>query len=803
MSRRRSSLGILAVGLLLVPAALCAQSPAQRASIDSLLDVLRRVVEASSLPDERRCEINGTETLHLCRGLIAAKRAELGGGSEAALRAERELRQVVESTPKWASGWYGLGIARLALARSGVPAKPGPLQALGMSWEAGAGHALVRALELDTTDSSAATALALAAIPREGKSQLEGRVAMLRQVRDLLGPAALLGASRVERVAGSRDSAVVLLRKALASGVVDSGAVAIQLARELYATNDAAAGSRVLIEGASTTSTAGQSAYRQELAWVAEPRELAAWDSLAPADRPRWLRQFWAGRDVSEGWPDGARLVEHYRRVEQAWRDFTLALPPSGRQIASSTTGGIDTFVDELLARRMNGAEGLSYLQDLEVAAADGGVGSGSDAQAVAAALANASQMKALGLDGPFRSFRTTQDVLDDRGVVWIRYGKPDKMVSSAGGLAMQVWSYERLKPRLVVQFQEENFDGQVGATRLVPSLISAAGRFRDQFCGIEPSLCAMVTSDPSSTYNDAAPLSAGAGRQYAQQKSDGGRLTPAMIDRVVREGAVQLARATTSDANPRPFSGAIDPLVQIYGLTRPESGRPLALIAFAIPGEQLLGSTPPAAAGRTVYSVRMSVALLDSEGRRLDVDTLRNFAVATALKKGQYLTGTLEIPVPAGRYKGSLLLGQSDGRGAVATLPGIGVPGMAGRLNISSIVLGRDGSGAAWRTGESTVPLNPLGTFQEGGSAELYYQVVGQTPGTKYQTILEFFDATSPDRSALTLRFEEEAGAGLREVQRTVGLSTLKPGRYTLRVTVEGGGARDFESSRLTVLKK
>lgn len=814
MLRRRVRLALTPVLVVLSAHLLAGQAPAQRLAIDSLFQQLSVVLLPTEIPTDARCAGYAGTMLHLCRGVLAAKRAELTGEGDAAILAEKELRLVVEGEPQWANGWYAMGITRLALARASVLAKPGPLQILGMSWEAGAGHALVRSLELDSTNADAATALALAGIPREGKAQLGKRLDMLRRIRPLLGPAALLGAARVERVAGSRDSAAALFERALASGVVDSGFVATQLARELYASNRAEAGAQVLIRGASTTTKEGQTAYRRELEWVAEPSELAAWDSLPAADRPAWLRQFWAGRDVKEGWPDGTRLVEHYRRIETAWKDFTLALPPSGRQIAASTTGGIDTFVDELIERRMSGAEGLSFEEDAVMAGkaatnetAEPLGGRETQGGAIAAQITDgqqmASQMKALGLGGPFRSFRTTQDVLDDRGVVWIRYGKPDKIVSSSGGVAMQVWAYDHIEPRLVLQFQEENFVGQAGASRLVPTLINVAGRFRDQFCGIEPSLCAVNTSSEDLRYNDATPLKdSGVGVRYADAKTDGGRLTPAVIERVAREGAAQVMRATTTDANPRVFTKAVDPIVQLYGLTAPGTSRSVALAAFAIPGDQLDGTRPPAAGGRTVYAVRMMLSLLDGQGRRVDVDTLRNFAVATPLQKGQFLTGTLEVPLAPGRYRGSLLISQGDGRGAVATLPGIGVPGPGTRLTISSVVLGREGSGTAWRSGNAVVALNPLGAFTEKGQAELYYQVTGQAPGTSYQTTLEFFDASSPEKSALTLRFEENADASFREVHRTVGLANLKPGQYRLKVTVAGGGASTTETAWLVVVK-
>ncbi len=770
----------LIAALLLAAPALGAQSPAQHATIDSLFGELALVTTADQMPAASRCTPYHGAMLHLCQGAVATKRADFSDDRDTAIEAEHELRQVVDDEPKWAAGWYALGMARLALARAGVTAKAGPLQVLGMSWESGAGHALVRSLELDSTNTDAATALALIPIPREGASQLRGRLAMLRRIRPLLGPAALAGAARVERVAGSRDSAAVLWQRTLDSGVLDSASVATELVRDLYASGRAEEGASVLLAHAATTTDAGQAAYRRELSWVAEPGELTTWDSLPPSERPGWLRQFWAGRDIAGGWPDGTRLVEHYRRIEAAWKDFTLSLPPSGRQMSSSTTGGIDTFQDLLLERRMMGNEGLA----IEIVEGKAG-----NETPVTDARLLTGQFQAMGLGGPFRAFRTTQEVLDDRGIVWIRYGKPTQIVSSAGGEALQVWAYDNITPRLVLQFREENFDGQVGASRLVPTLIDVAGRFRDQFCGIECSLCSTHLWQDTSV--DA----------LASSRTENGRLNPGSVDHIVREGTAQIARATTTDANPRDFSAPVAPIVQLYGLT--SGRRPVALAAFALPADQLEWTTPSAAAGRTVYSVRMVLSLLSADGTRIDVDTLRRFAVPAPLAKGQFLTGSLELPVAAGTYRGSLLLTQSDGRGAVATLPGIGVPSHNGSLDISSVVLGRQSSGIAWRSGSVLVPLNPLGAFTEKGEAALYYQVMGQQVGTSYRTTLEFFDTDSPDNSSLTLQFDEPAESAFREVQRTVGLANLKPGRYRLRVTVVGAGATASETARLVVVKR
>src|SRR5690606_24230704 len=113
-----------------------------------------------------------------------------------------------------------------------------------------------------------------------------------------------------------------------------------------------------LISGATHDTEAARDAYRRELEWVATPTEMSDWDSTTAAERGTWLRRFWAARDVEAGWPDGARLVEHYARVEHAWQHFTLGLPPSGRHKLVSRTPGVDNYIDYLQSSAMMGRQG-------------------------------------------------------------------------------------------------------------------------------------------------------------------------------------------------------------------------------------------------------------------------------------------------------------------------------------------------------------------------------------------------------------------------------------------------------------
>lgn len=805
------SAGVFAVVVLFMVGsapALAAQSGPERAALDSLLGEIGRVEGVAAIPAETRCAGYGGPHRLLCQGFIATLRAEASGQADDANRAELFVRQVVEARPQWALGWYALGIARLQQARAGVRAKEGPLQTLGVSLEAGAGHALVRALEVEPTLTFAAEALALAPIPREGASQIRNRVEMLRRVRPMLGPLELMGMAQVERLAGSRDTAVTLLEDALLTRGVDDGVVRLELARELHAVGRSRDGRMVLFAGAGWDTPAAKAAYRRELEWVAEPHELVAWDSTVAAERPGWLQRFWAARDVAGGWTEGERLEEHYRRVEHAWANFTLVLPPSGRHKIRTRTGGIDTFVDDLMVREATSAAAI----DAEFAPAQGETPEAiraDEALAFASARTRVAleAMRIAGLDGPFRPFRSTQSVLDDRGIVHIRHGAPTRMATSVGGEALAAWVYDRDEGRLVLLFREENFDGQVGASTLVPTLLDVPARFRDQFCHLEPSLCTM-TNTVSESDNRLAMGAAGTtqrdrGARNMGTLTDAGRLGPGSINQAVAVGAENIVRATTTDAHPRTFTSKVTPAVQLYGLDRGGGDGPRAVAAFAIPGEQLVYSQPPAAGGRSVYSIRFRLSAVDEAGERRDLDTLRHFAVPAPLAKGQALQGVLEMLLPGGRQVMSLVITQDDGRGAVASLGAIPVPRGGARLGISSLVLGREGSGVAWRSSTTTVPLNPVNAFARDSEATLYFQLHGLQAGERYQTRLEFLDAAKPEaRPALSLQFAEEAGGPRLEVLRSIGLQNLEPGRYRLRVTITGGGSTVTETAWLVVVK-
>ena len=777
---------------LLAGSALHAQSPADRSRIDSLFTYLG---SATSVAPPAAFGCPGDAALQrLCDALISTRRAELLTDKGEATKARDQLERVVGERPQWPVAWYGLGVARLQVARTGGLSRSGALHPVGVSNEAGAGYALVRALELDSTFVLAAEALAMASVPREGASRVGERLAMLERVERLLSPAGRYQAGVVAVTAKNGPAAVRFLTPIQGTAGQPNGLAAIVLARAHYQAGNPQAGRAALLAGAADPSAAARAAYRKELAWVAEPSELAAWDSLPPAQASAWLGDFWARRDVRDARPDGARLVEHYARMEYAFEVFQRVVPQLGVQKNAGMAFAMDYEVDAQVLKR--------GLYSVNLAESD---------EAGIALQRFAGDAMGMGPDSPFRAFRTTQTLIDDRGVIWIRHGKPTKVARTADGVALEVWRYDRPEGSLVLQYREENFDGQAGASVLVPSLVTANPLQREQLCALDQSLCT-ITADPrgGSAISGVCAEAGCYNPSWSQNpsldrlKTDARVNSTARIERLHRNGLDAITEATTTDDNARPFARAFAPTVQIYGLDRASGGAGRAVVAFAIPGAQLEYTTPPEAGGRAVYPVRVEVMLSRrSDGTRFDLDTLRRFATAAPLAGEQYLTGLVELPVAPGRYVATVVLSQGD-LGSIARLGEVVVPAARAALSVSDIVLGREGSGVRWQSGATAVPLHPLNAYPKGGTAEVYYQLAGLKNGARYATRLELFgaedDAKKPAR--LSIGFETTATDTRAEVSRSLGLQNLAPGRYRVRLTVRGGDETASAVAWLAVVK-
>ena len=808
------------------PLTLSGQAVPDRRFLDSVLTEARAAATAAAVPSLSRCDRHDPVVVLICEAGIAVYHSPLAGRREEVLAAnERAIRAVFERD-RWQYAWFVLGLVRFRLAHDKVVPQEGPALPAGASNALGGINALILSLELDPGFVAAAEALALAPETPEGAHTPTPRLAMLRRVRPLLSPVANAAAARLERDAGSVDSAVVLEQRALAAGGVDSGVVLLALARDLYRADRPAQGRAALIAGAHTATEAGRKAYRDQLSWVASPRELAHWDSLAPDNRPGWLAGFWSTRDAAEGWPAGTRLIEHYRRVEHAMAHFSIA----------STEGGPPQPLTFVQPNEYNPEQ-----QGLAFAAWHADL-----CPETARFVADA---RSIGADARTRYFRPVQEVVDDRGTVWIRHGAPTQARQSNGTAAAEIWRYERAEEPLVLHFRAASLRGTGAASVLVPSLLTISPGMRNQVCTLDTSICSRLgvsgPLQPGDTVLLRSPIEVGACEQCLppidpvthrririppgvpglrmiaqlsercrdpmarvlerEVHAEGSLLNTGAILRARDKGREQIDLATTTDTYRREFAKAVHPAIQVLGLEHAAGGAPRLVVGFTLPTDELAAATSDSTATRASYPVHLQVMVASvRDGHRIDIDTLRQFAPDSTPGQRKFVSGLLEIPVPPGSYAVGMVFTQSDGRGATAHVAEIVVPGEKSHLTVSDLVLGRDNSGVHWNSGTTIVALNPLNTYPKGGGAEIYFQLSGMKPGTNYQTRFDFFraddDPKHPPRLAVSSA--QAAPEGRLEVSRTLGLQQLDPGKYRVRLTVSGGGAETTATAWLTIVK-
>lgn len=731
----------------------------------------------ASLGAERCTIAEPSPECRLLTDLLDAARTSSG---DAVWRVLQRAEAFVVRDHSSALTWFALGTARWMAHDLAIPAHAAPLQDLGESYPSAASNAFIRAFEIDSTLTGALEAVAFLPLPREGASRLQSRSDFLWHRRNRLSPAALASSASVQREAGQLERAIDFRRGAIASGTQSLGPLQLEMARDHFALGDTAAGTDSYYRGATDTTADAVTAYRRQLVWVATPAELASWDSLAPGARADWLRGFWLGRDATAGRPPGARLSEHFRRLELALRDYRLTLPASGRHLARSTARAAEFLPVELA------------LRDLRILGPTGN----EQADAANAELLQFVDGDVVTMAGGsmLAAYRPQQDLIDDRGVVFLRHGAPDARARTVGGISLELWRYDLGGTPMILSFKEVDFDGQAAASVLVPSLIGEDALLRDQVCHLDTAICS----------NNVDPVIHDAARSTLnRQRADASRYRSGVtIARLRDQGLAAIERAVTTDGNPVEPTARLHPLVQLYALRNIQTGVEFLVASFAVSGKELTAERPATAAGRHVYPLRLRLtAARRSDGTWRQLDTLRQFATAAPLSDHQYLTGSISTPIGPGTWTASL--GIATG-GAAATAANGRAGAVLGRaLWVSDLVLGRVGSGATWFSGTRQVPLNPLNTFRSSDAVSLYYQFGGVRRGDTVTVRIEIVELDRESSGpVVALSFRETVSAGLMESNRTIGVATLSPGRYRVRVTLSGIDDEVSNEGRLVIVK-
>jgi len=728
-------------GALLAVLTCLAQSPADRAGIEVLRDSLSTVTDSAGLGRLEAATIavakqrRDDALVHLRLGFIGYRLGEVTGGKSHYDDAAGEFEWAAELRPDWPYPWYGLGLSELALGESSVLAIENIRQMLGKDYLSKAARAFAHATEVDPSFAFAVVDLANTALTQRIKPRLDVALSAVR-----LAAASPAG----------RNSDVQLAR-----GRVE---------REAGEADSALAGFRAYL------AVGGDSGVGL--------LELA--------------RTYYFARRPADGWSTylaGARAATSAPALTLYRSDLSWIAD-------SAELAGFDGLPDP--PARARWLEAFWSRRDVL------------EARDVGERLAEHYRRwfyarRSFRLVSRHRHYditevyRAKQVEFDDRGVIYLRHGEPDRRARFAcheteqangeGCAANESWLYRREEKEggdLIFHFAAR---GDVQDYKLIESLVDALGFRRGVQAGTysDPQVSELYGSrdEFGGLYSRVAHSLNAPGSALAEDRAHGRR---------------SIAMGTTSDSYAQRFEQSLDVVASAFvvGGGSDSSGQVLHVV-FAVPGERLTGEPARGGSDGLRYPLHFRVVVSDSADHIVArLDTLRVFGARQALRPPAYLTGRLALAVPPGRYRYRFLVMTPDASaGDLVRQDSLDVPALGGgRFAVSDVVVGREGSGLVWvSAGDDTV--RPLSRFPEGSAAEVYYEVYGLPRGAPYHTIVRLeregrrslFGAIrglfGGGRAAVLLEFDAASAGAVTRVHREVALRDVAKGTYRLTVVI------------------
>ncbi len=753
-----------------------AQAPDERRSLDAFRDSLAAVgsaAEAATLTTQSDNRAPG-----LRRALALLRLAELSTDRASYDRAVGAAEAAIDAHRDWPYPWFVLGLAQLGMYRRDYVTKASAYTQVGLSYREAAWRSWFKSFSVDPTfapsiEAFAGSGVALGhrLLPRviaDGAERARGQGGASSELALLL--------ARVEFQKQRFDRALADVERYETSGG-DRGVASLERARLLAAGGRAEEGVRSYLDGLDRLSETGRLAYRQDVAWVAATDELASFDSLATDRVEPWIRRFWEERDALNLRAPGERLAEHLRRWVYTHQHFLLHRPDD---VPANAEGYGNQDVAALFEV---GATGL-VMTELQ-----GGV-------------------------PRFATYRRTQWEIDDRGVLYLRFGEPTEKVSSVAGPPNESWAYDLPEGRRIFHFLGSRALGTQAGTTLTaalplnPDMLDARGGLDARYSAAAASLRAAQAAartqailialaggeSPPHTPEEVAAFEQAHPREY--EKVSLTRLHADLLWKEVARNRQAVAAAVATDGFAPVFEESLRASAQLYwvGLRAPETRR--LLIVFAIPGKNLTPASRPDGGAGVLYPVSFRVVALGRDGKGVTrLDTTRVFAVRDTLRGQQQLVGTLELPITAPGFDARVLVQQPSGRlGSGFGQDSMGLTGPAGTMVLSDLVVGLGESGLTWMYDGRRVALNPLNAFTPSADADLFYEVTGLVPGRRYTASLAITArGAKPDaKPDLELASDFVAEREYQSFSRSLGLSRLKPGSYILTVAIrdqEAGG--------------
>lgn len=731
------------LGLLLgAPLPAVAQRPEDRAALETFRDSVAGTLDSVGLLrlEKELIEVtraDRTNPLHHLRlGFLALRLGELAEGSSHFDDAASEFQWAIDLEPTWPYPWYGMGLAELALGDSKVTLIAGLQTMFGKDALTRAAGAFARSAEVDPSFVKGLVELANTSLrQRVNLRTLVALEALRRAAATEAGqnPEVLLARGRIEREVGDLDSAMAALTTLAARN--PTPVTQVELARTRLLKGDAAA-TEALVQAVATNDSAVVSIVRRDIYPIGSDSIMAEYDALSGKYRADWVRRFWAERDDLALRKPGERVTEHYRRWFYARRSYALL---------------------STLRRRFDIAE----------------------------------------------RFRSGSLDFDDRGIIYVRHGPPMSKALYTGTTERldpnESWLYERVDGDLIFHFVARE---DVQDFRLVESVFDILGYSRAvavQTGGLAFN-SAPGAGEASSDALAEQLLISRQGLAPIYQKLLNTNGTGTSFQRIAvaerNEGARSIQIGTATDSWEPNMKRPVDGRCQVVGVGQRDAG-PLLQVACAARAGSL--SPVPVPQG-LVYQMRLRFTATDSGGRVVaSVDTSRRFLSPQPVPDHEFLVAHLTIPARSfGTLNYRFLMEESDSAGMLAPTKVVVVPpATTVRLTLSDLVLGSRNARVMWRPSASdTVFFNPLGTFRRNETLELFYEVLGADPYQPHLTTLVIRKGGGESASYLrgeagagsaqvTLRFEDQSPRGQWRVQRSVNLEKLKPGDYTLEITI------------------
>ncbi len=266
------------------------------------------------------------------------------------------------------------------------------------------------------------------------------------------------------------------------------------------------------------------------------------------------------------------------------------------------------------------------------------------------------------------------------------------------------------------------------------------------------------------------------------------------------KEWAEMLDTALTTDSYARKFDRKLSPVVSLHALLgdRDTAERGRVLVVFAVRADDLTPRPAGSDSTRNAFPLDFRVIAYPPSGaERFQVDTTRWLTAPSSVGGDAWLTGTLELRLPAGLYNARVVIEESpaqapgaadslpmESRGVVVGRDSIVVGSGGSAFAMSDLVPGRENGGLTYQAAGGTLRLNPLSVWPRGEPIELWYELAGLDRGGTLRTTVRFYRGNDTTH-AVELQFTDEVRRERQAFQRTLDTRRLSPGHYVVEVSV------------------